>query len=267
MIVRDWLLNATWQLKAVGIESAHLDAELLLSFVTRLDRAKLLAYPEQALDKAQLNRLARLLTRRLHREPLAYILHEKEFYGRIFYVNKHVLIPRAESEAFISQLRSLTLTSGTQLIDIGTGSGCLAITAALEFPDLRVEGWDIDTKTLSVARKNARNLDAKVRFKHRDLRKSVSRKTADVVIANLPYVDPDWQHSPETAYEPAVALFAEDHGLSLIKDLLTDSPLKKRGYLLLEADTRQHQELVTEATRHAFTLLGQEGLILTFQLT
>ncbi|HEV2412569.1 MAG TPA: HemK/PrmC family methyltransferase [Candidatus Saccharimonadales bacterium] len=266
MRVGAWLTQASRKLKGVGIDSAHLDAELLISYVTGQDRATLLAHPELALDHVQQQYLKRLLDRRLRREPLAYIVEGKEFYGREFYVNRHVLIPRAETEAFISSLAKLPMEKDDVVIDIGTGSGCIAVTTALEFPKLRVVGWDIDEKALRIARKNALHLSAKVRYAKRDIRQPVKRPSAKFVLANLPYVDRLGRRSPETDFEPRIALFASNHGLALIEDLLDNHPLKHGGYLLLEADVSQHKSIIKEAKNKSFKYLSREGLILTFQL-
>ena len=175
MTYGEWLNIASKEFAAIGIESARLDSLMLLEFVTNTNRAYILANPENPLQGQSLQRLNKLLERRKNREPIAYIIGKKEFYGRQFIVNKKVLVPRPESEDFINLLKDILCNKTSfsevrnlekkRLIDVGTGSGCLAITAKLEFPDIEVFGSDKSESALSVANSNSKNLDAEVTFK------------------------------------------------------------------------------------------------------
>ena len=159
MNISTWLIQATKQLKVIGITSARLDAELILANTLRKNRTYLHAHLDEEIDPRRVDIADARLSLRLDRVPLAYILGCKEFYGRKFTVSPAVLVPRPESEEMITLF--LALTAGEiapkTLIDIGTGSGCLGITAALERPSLRVILSDISPRAIKVAKKNAGN--------------------------------------------------------------------------------------------------------------
>ncbi len=243
MKTSEWIIQATQLLKTAGIPSARLDVFILLEDNLGKDRASLLAHPETALTGAQEQKLSRQLQRRSRHEPLAYIRNKSEFYGRKFYINKDVLQPRAESETIISLLKRLPPTSGL-VADIGTGSGCLAVTAKLELPSNEVIAVDIDPACLRVARKNAQLLGANVRFYTGDLLKPLLGKPA-IILANLPYVPEGFQINQAAMHEPKLALFGGKDGLDVYRRLfeqikgLTVQP----KYILTEALPFQHEAL------------------------
>jgi release factor glutamine methyltransferase len=241
-----------------------LDAEVILAHTIRHPRTYLHAHPTEVLDdRAEEIANARLELRKDH-VPVAYIIGHKEFYGRRFNVSPAVLIPRPESEALIDLLaeilpatRALAGIEPRRLVDIGTGSGCLGITAKLEFPELDVALLDSSRHALAVAERNARLLEAEVTTFVSDLLAAYPY-SPDIVLANLPYVDPDWETSPELAHEPSEALYAEDRGLALIKRCIDQAGgrMKAGSSLLLEADPRQLDELAAYAKRRG---LQEEG--------
>lgn len=260
--IKMWILQSTARLKKAGIESAQLDAELILCDALDVGREWLITHSNDDIDQSTGKEM---LQRRMNREPLAYIRGYKEFYGRNFTVNKNVLIPRPESEAIIDILKELSKPP-QHILDVGTGSGALAITAALELPGSSVEACDIDRQALSVAKQNAMKLNTNITFFKSDLSLS-SKKKYNVIMANLPYVDETWQTSPETKFEPSIALFAKDNGLELIKKLIVQSQekLQKNGFLLLEADPRQHQEIIDFAKDYGFSLFKKQDYIVTLR--
>lgn len=266
MTIDSWLTQAIRKLLEAGIPSARLDAELILAHTVRKGRTWLHAHGDETIDSRRLDIAYARLELRCDRVPLAYILGHKEFYGRRFEVTPSVLVPRPESEAFFTLLSRLPLTKGMQLVDVGTGSGCLGITAKLEHPELTVTLVDIDSHALRVAEKNATTLSAAITCIKSDLLVDYPY-TADVVLANLPYVDQTWDNSPELRHEPSIALYAEDNGTYLIRRLIdqTDTKLKKGGYLLIEADNRQHHLITHYAESHGLRLIETEGLILLYQ--
>lgn len=271
MTIQSWLSSASQQLAKQNNPSPRLDAELLLSHAAGKPRSYLLAHPEISLDDLQglsLQRLGRMLRRRIKREPLAYIIQKKEFFGRDFLVNKDVLIPRPDSEAIIELLQNVPLRPSL-IADIGTGSGCLAITAALELPKSQVVATDISPKALQVARKNAASHHATLEFLQGNLLEPLfqNNRQPDVIVANLPYVDKSWHVSPETAFEPSSALFAANNGLALISKLIcqADRLLQSNGFLLLEADPRQHQAISAESAQNGFRLSQKESFAIAFQ--
>lgn len=268
-----WIDTATKQLLEAGIASARLDAELILSHTLRESRTYLHARPEKELsDRHHEIADARLLLR-LDRTPLAYIIGHKEFYGRKFLVTPATLIPRPESEAMIALLKDamnqlvLPLSSEQpKLVDVGTGSGCLGITAQLEFPELDVTLLDNSQHALTVAEENAKRLEADVTILRSNLLQDYPF-TADVILANLPYVGEDWEVSPETRHEPREALYASNHGLTLINHLLDEAPshLAPGGKLFIEADPRQHDAIIKQAMQNGLTHKTTEGFIVWFE--
>ncbi|MEO5691268.1 MAG: peptide chain release factor N(5)-glutamine methyltransferase [Candidatus Saccharimonadales bacterium] len=274
MTISEWIKQSSEQLRGASISSARLDAELLLSHVLHQSRAWLIAHQNDNIDDAKmLENATKLLAKRLQRVPIAYLTNHKEFYNRSFYVDESVLIPRPESEMIIEVLKTLVKpTVHKRLLDIGTGSGALGITAKLEMPELSVTISDISAAALQVARKNAHALGAKpIRYVQSDLLSHWlshdNPQKFDVIIANLPYVNPVWEQSPETVHEPSLALYAEDNGMKLIKICVqkASSITSVSGYLLLEADPEQHKDIVTTASASGFQLLRIDDYIVTLQ--
>lgn len=264
--VSNWLENATIKLLKAGISSARLDAEIILSHTLLKSRTFLHAHPDFLLDSHRLDIADARLQLRIERTPIAYIVGHKDFYGRQFRVTPATLVPRPESEDIITLLKELSLPPAARLVDVGTGTGCLGITAKLELPHLRVTLLDISQHALTIARKNAEKLDANVTVERSDLLASYPVR-ADVILANLPYVDPTWEQSPELRHEPAMALFAEDNGLALIKKLLEQASdhLSENGYCILEADERQHSAIVQHAVHCNLVHVSTQGLALLLQ--
>lgn len=270
MTIYEWIQHATTQLVGVGIATAKLDTEIILAHTLKKPRTWLHAHGDEVLNARQLEIAGARLDLRLDRVPVAYIIGHKEFYGRPFKVTTATLIPRPESEAIIELLTNVLRqgrTSTQRLVDVGTGSGALGITAKLEHPCLDVTLIDIDRHALRVAEKNANTLGAQVAVLQSDLLASYPFK-ATIVVANLPYVDPEWERSPETVHEPTLALFAGDHGLELIKELIDQLPhkLTPDGYVLLEADPRQHHMLTHYASGCGLRSVATKGFAIAYQL-
>lgn len=249
---KGWLSDATQQLKAAGIPTPRLDAELLLTWTENISRTELLAHDDKTLDNNVVKTLDQLLDRRLQRIPLAYLFGKKEFYGRDFIVSPDVLIPRPETETLVDLAKEYRF-HGT-IIDIGCGSGCLGITVAIE-TGTELFASDVSEDALEITAQNAAIHGLTATCAPSFLLQRWKKYTFDAIVANLPYVDSTWERSPETDHEPALALFALDGGLSLIKQLIEQSPsrLSKDGYLLLEADPEQHHAIITHAQKHGFT--------------
>jgi release factor glutamine methyltransferase len=271
MTYDDWLNEATALLLADGIDSARLDAELILAHTIRKPRTYLHAHGDQTIDpRSEDIAEARLELRRDH-TPVAYIVGHKEFYGRRFKTTPAALIPRPESETIIEMLKDIVpknlslLPDKLHLIDVGTGTGCLGITAKLEWPELNVTLTDISRHALNLARENATLLHADVQFVQGDLLRGYGTPV-DIIVANLPYVDRDWDVSPDTHAEPEQALYADDSGLALIRQLLDQATLLLRpgGNLLLESDSRQQSEIITLARGRGLKHQKTSGLITQF---
>lgn len=269
MIISEWLKVATKSLKNISILSARLDAELILANTLRKNRTYLHAHLDEEIDPRRLDIANARLDLRLDRVPIAYILGYKEFYGRKFTVSPSVLIPRPESEDLISLFLELTASEITEktLIDIGTGSGCLGITVKLERDNLSVILSDISKPALKIAEKNANTLKADVTIQQQSLLNRQIRPV-DYIFANLPYVDKDWDVSPELKYEPELALFAEDEGLKLILELISQAPrcLTSNGLLFIEADPCQHNRIIDTAIKNGFKEEKRLNYILVLRL-
>jgi release factor glutamine methyltransferase len=270
--INDWLKSATDQLKLRGIDSPRLDAEIILAHTLKKGRTYLHAQPDQTIELSDEEIANSRLDLRLDRMPIAYIVGHKEFFGRQFKVTTATLIPRPESEDIISAVKSLAeinpglLQTQRELIDVGTGSGCLGITLKLELPDFEVTLSDISQPALNVARQNANVLSAKVRTLKSNLLDDYPLK-ADFIVANLPYVDPAWERSPETDYEPSTALFADNGGIEIMIKLISQakSNLRLDGYLILEADPEQHPALTIHAKQSGLKYISAHNYCVIFQ--
>lgn len=270
MIISEWLKTATKSLKMANIPSARLDAELILANTLRKNRTYLHAHLDEEIDPRRFDIANARLDLRLDRVPIAYILGYKEFYGRKFTVSPSVLIPRPESEDLISLFLELTASEIAEkvLIDVGTGSGCLGITAKLERSNLSVILSDISKPALNIAEKNANALNTDVHIQQQSLLNGQLRPV-DYIFANLPYVDKNWDVSPELQYEPEIALFAEDEGLKLILQLISQAPrcLTPEGLLFIEADPQQHNRIINEAVKNGFVKERVLNYILVLRFT
>lgn len=265
MTIATFIANATKQFADAGIVTARLDAMVLLADAMHQDKSWLLAHQEERVPMRLLTPLRASVKARTQRMPLAYIRGRQEFYGRIFTVTPGALIPRPDTEQLIDELKQLPLERGSVLLDVGTGSGALAITAGLEIPGLLIEASDISQDALDVARANAGRLHAPIaRFFLSDLLDDAGYY--DVIMANLPYVAREWERSPETDFEPTGALFAPDGGLQLIKKLLQQAPnhLTPDAHLILEADPRQF-EAIKKAAPRALQFVHSEGFAIVFK--
>jgi len=265
--IGQWLVGAVHQLQDAHIPTAQLDAEVILAHTINKPRTYLHAHPEEFIGLREIEIASARLDLRLDRVPVAYIIGHKDFYGHKFHVTTATLIPRPESEVMIELLREVvTKPAGKQLVDIGTGSGNLGITAKLLFPELTVSLLDSSRYALKIAEKNAESLKADVEIVWSDLLTSYPYK-ADYILANLPYVDEKWDRSVETNHEPASALFADQSGLSVIYRLLDTvyNYLSDSGFLFIEADPEQHDKIIEYGLKKRLLLHTQRDYQLVFQ--
>ncbi len=252
---------ASW-LKQARTKISPLDADLiLLDILNQADRTWLVTHANHELSTDGQQKANQYLKRREDKEPLAYILGYKEFYGRKFKVTPDVLIPRPETE----DVFDLIPNDAKIICDIGTGSGCIGITTKLEYPDKTVICSDVSKAALEVAKENAKALHADIEFVQSDLLEQITTKP-DLIIANLPYVDPnwDWLDHQSLDYEPALALYASEEGLELINRLIAEADVKNIKYLILEADPCQHAQIINTAKKHHYKLQAQNHFILKF---
>ncbi|MDQ6967407.1 MAG: peptide chain release factor N(5)-glutamine methyltransferase [Mariprofundaceae bacterium] len=238
------LRDAIRRLQAVGCENPRLDAELLLMHVWGMTRTQLIIKAHDELPNDIQHAFEKTISERCKRIPIAYITGEKEFWSRLFNVSPDVLIPRPETEHLIEALLKLypDKQAPYHFADIGTGSGCIAITIALEYPNSTVIATDISEKSLNIAQHNAKkhHVENRIQFKQGDLYQALdaSTTTFDAIISNPPYVSADEMYDleQELHHEPAHALTDDADGLRLLRTLLHEAPqrLKENGYLLLE---------------------------------
>lgn len=281
--IQEWLQKNTRALENTGIESARLDCLLLLESELKKSREWILAHSDTELDSNVEQKLNKMCARRQTRQPLAYIIGSKEFYGHDFFVNKDVLIPRPESEAIIELLKEVVLseqwrvdsekpTTNHQpptIIDIGTGSGCLAITAKLEFPDLHVIATDVSDAALSVARKNAKTLHADIEFKKSDLLSSLPPLHSSIYLANLPYVPNNLITSEEITKEPAEALFSGSDGLDHYQRFWQqiEGLKNKPRAVIIESLKQQHPPMIELAQNAGYHLATTNTLCQLYTLS
>ncbi len=221
-----------------------LEARMLMQCVTELTRVQLLTHDTDELSDAQQTQWQALLARRERGEPMAYILGEREFYGRMFRVNPHVLIPRPDTETLIDVVLADFgdgLSNGAvSLIDLGTGSGAIAVTLAAERPDWQVFASDVSTDALQVARDNALRLNAPVRFFAGDWWAALPDEgfKFNIVVSNPPYIEANDAHlsQGDVRFEPMGALTDGADGLQHYRAILRDAAqyLHPNGALYFE---------------------------------
>jgi release factor glutamine methyltransferase len=259
--IRRVIAWATEDLKKRGMSSPRLDVELLLGRILGLDRVRLLIDAERPLEKAELTRYREMHQRRRAGEPVAYLLGVREFYGRSFRVDPRVLVPRPDTETLVEVAleRTRHLSLSARVLDLCTGSGCVAITLSRERPTTSVLGADISPDALSVAAENALRLGAvTLGLIRSDLFSALEagRDRFDLITANPPYIAdrelPTLQVDVR-AFEPRLALAGGADGLAVIRRLVAEAPpfLDAGGVLALEVGAGQ-----AEHVRRLFEVRG-----------
>lgn len=270
MKINEWLNQAQIKLDQAGLDTARLDALVLLCDVVEHDKAWVLAHSESVLTTAQLHTLNEQLQRREAHEPLAYIRGHAEFYGRDFLVDERVLVPRPESECIINVFKKYaTLTS--VIVDVGTGSGALAITAKLELPSAQVIATDIDKGCLEVAQQNTAKLGADITFYAGDLLEPLLDNNAplpDMLLCNLPYVPEKRDINKAASHEPRQAIFSGTDGLQHYRELckqLTQLATKPR-YVITEVMEPEHHALTDLFDKTGYEQRDEDGLVQCFEV-
>jgi release factor glutamine methyltransferase len=259
--VREVLGWTTERFRRAGLPTARLDAEVLLAHAVGCDRIGLYVDLERAVAPEARAAYRELLTRRLERVPVAYLTGQKEFWSRTFSVDARVLVPRPETELLVERaLVVLRELPAPRVLDVGTGSGALAITLALERQDAEVTATDVSSDALDVARANAARLGARVAFHAGDLLEALPSAAPPfhLIVANLPYVAEAERPrlEPELHHEPALALFAPEDGLALIRRLAATGRgrlVTPGGHLLLELGMGQRAEVEEALVAGGFT--------------
>ncbi len=235
------LLEAARFLRGAGVPDASFDAGLLLGHLLKRDRTFLITHAEEVLTEAQLENFRELVARRASGEPLQYIVGHQEFFGLDFEVSPQVLIPRPETELLVETALDLIKESAL-ICDVGTGSGCIAISLLYKVPNARAEALDISAEALQIARRNAQkhSVDNRIEFKLSDCFNEIEISPRfDLVVSNPPYIAesalPGLQREVRD-HEPRIALTPGGDGLSVIKRLIREGHLvlKTSGHLLIE---------------------------------
>ena len=244
MFLRSFLFNVIQQLEQAGVDSARKDAELMLMAAWGVSQTDLIIRGQDEVPVDVVSKFNQLLERRLKREPLAYILGKKAFWKDEFVVSEDVLVPRPETEHLIEMVLKYrpNQQQNYMMVDIGTGSGCIAVTLAKEYHNSEVIACDISDKALAISKSNAENLGVleRMTFYQGDLYQALPDGSQfDVIVSNPPYVSQDEMHDleAELSFEPRFALTDEGSGLTLLEKLLDDAHLylKEGGLLVLES--------------------------------
>lgn len=277
MLISEWLKTAARELKLKGVKSYNLDSRLILKHITGLDDTAIIA-GNYRLSEAELTKLNLMLQKRLAGQPLAYLVGSAGFFGRKFSVNTSVLIPRSETEGLIENILALNLPHEPSILDVGTGSGIIGITLALEIEKSEVTISDFSTTALRVASDNVNKFIDQINSKgseieivESDLLNAFADTKFNLIVANLPYVNKawDWLNLNQLGYEPSEALFADNGGLSLIKKLISSSikNLVSGGFLVLEMDPCQIVKASEFALNQGFKIVKKiEGNLSDFVL-
>jgi release factor glutamine methyltransferase len=239
--IREALRSAAERLELHHVSNARLTAELLLAHALSVSREYLYSHDDRVLSGGESQRLEDALYDRIGGVPLQYIVGRQEFYGRYFHVDPAVLIPRPETEYIVEAVLGSRMQSPqpASIIDVGTGSGCIAITLALEIPEATVFAADISEEALRVAKENATALRANVGFVCMDVLDGIQGGRFDFIVSNPPYVRRDeitYLQREVREHEPHVALFSPEDELAIYRRLVSgaEAMLNPGGYLVLE---------------------------------
>lgn len=230
MNLKDALKLSIEKFRKYGITSAHIDAEVILSFIINKRKEFIYAHPEYQLTKNNERKLKKAIQRRCHFEPIAYITNEKEFYGLDFFVDKNVLVPRPETELLIDEVVETAQRNKRIIIaDIGTGSGAIAISLAKHLPQAEVMAVDKSIKALRIAKLNAHRHKVNIKLYQGNLLSPIKDRKIEIIAANLPYVDDREKnfhkseskniHKKILAHEPHLALYGGKFGLEVYEKM------------------------------------------------
>ena len=253
-----------------NIQTAKIDAEVILADVLKISRVNLITKQNTVLNQGQEDLFAKFIKRRKQQEPVAYILNKKEFWNENYYVDKRVLIPRPETEILIEMLLKKVKDKSKvfQILDLGCGSGCLLISCLKEFNKSLGLGIDISSLALEVAKKNIQSykINSRAKLLKLDLFKLDIKKKFDFILSNPPYLtSSEYRNLSKDVkdYEPKQALVGGFDGILYYKKIISfsKSSLKKNGFLALEIGDGQYKEIKKLLTNHSFRVLDKYQLI------
>lgn len=258
MTYLEWLKQATERLN--GSDSPRRDAEILLGFVTGRTRTFLMAFCETKITEQELEKLASFLTRRHAGEPIAYITGVKEFWSLNFNVSSATLIPRPDTEKLVELALECIPTTPCEVLDLGTGTGAIAIAMATERPDCLFTAVDKSEEALKLAQTNARQIGVNnVYFLQGNWYKPIKGRKFSMITSNPPYIEPTDIHlsQGDVRYEPRSALVSEDDGFADIKLIVQGATkhLNQYGWLLIEHGWKQGEAVQTIFKQRGFQLV------------
>ncbi len=246
-----------------NIPSARLDAEVLLAHVLGCERIRLYANFEKILTETELSNYRTLVKRRAGLEPVAYLIGEKEFFSRKFKVDKNVLIPRPETENLVGEAISFIRENWEKdtplkILDLGTGSGCIATIIATNLKNAKIIATDISKEALEIAALNSATnaVDERIEFRLGSIFEPVNEELFDVIISNPPYISKDEKVMVDVAdYEPSHALFADEDGYYFYKEIAVNlkKHLKENGAVFFEVGHNQAEKVIGILKANGFT--------------
>jgi len=264
MILEETIKEASKVLKKYDIDSYALDAEIILSSIIGVSREFLLVNNNLDIPRKIVKKYYSAINRRINREPVAYIIGKKEFWSQNFVVNNSTLVPRPETEILIYKLINFYKNKRINILDIGTGSGCILLSILKELSSARGIGIDVSSKAIKIAKLNSKNLNLSLRskFKVFDLRKFNIGKY-DLIVSNPPYIplrDIKNLTKDITNYEPLVALNGGYDGLDLINKVIYKSStlLKTNGMLAIEIGNNQYRKVSNILKKYKFVEFSKE---------
>ena len=259
------LLQHARRMRAPQSTTSHLDIELLLAMVLNTSRTHVLAHPQQPLSPQQKNQFDQLWQRRLGGEPLAYILGYQEFWSLEFRVNQHTLIPRPETELLVEtalmlgdRLKTDSFSfSAFDVLDLGTGCGCIAIALAHQRPHWLIHASDAQSNALALAQQNAQHHRVSLTWHHADWLSNMAEQRYSMIVSNPPYVSPDAKELDDLRYEPRSALVAEQQGMQALLQIIATASafLHPCGWLLLEHGATQAAAVRKAMHQQGFTAI------------
>ncbi len=235
--------------KAIASDSPRLDAELLLARVLDKDRSYLFTWPERQLDATDISVFEELLARRVAGEPVAYILGQQGFWDLDLAVDPATLIPRPDTEVLVEEILQVLPQDNVSILDVGTGTGAIALALKKERPNWRVFASDYHSDACILAYENAQRNHLKVPIFCGDWLQAVAEKTLDLLVSNPPYIanDDPHLHQGDVRFEPKTALVAEQHGMADLTKIAEQArnALRQDGYILLEHGYDQRESVAT----------------------